>query len=68
MGQNCLYLARQGWTDIAEFAIGLARARELLEIYEDREILQFKSYTFEDEHPVVPKHLHVSNKRAARKK
>lgn len=54
--------------DIAEFAIGLAKDGELLELYEDWEILQFKSYTFEDEHPGVPKHLHASNKLAARKK
>lgn len=54
--------------DIAEFAIGLARDGELEELYKDWEILQFKSYTFEDEHPGVPKHLHASNKLAARKK
>ena len=48
--------------DIAPFAIGLAKDEELKELYTDWEILQFKSYVFEDEHPNVPKHLHASNK------
>ncbi len=47
--------------DIAPFAIGLAKDKEIKELYNDWEILQFKSYTFEDEHPGVPKHLHTSN-------
>lgn len=53
--------------DIAPFAIGLAKDGELKELYADWEILQFKSYVFEDEHPNVPKHLHASNKIVARK-
>ena len=53
--------------DIAAFAVGLARDEEIKELYTDWEILQFKSYTFEDEHPGVPKHLHASNKIVARK-
>lgn len=53
--------------EIAPFAIGLAKDGEIKELYEDWEILQFKSYTFEDEHPGVPKHLHASNKIVARK-
>lgn len=53
--------------DIAPFAIGLAKDEEIKELYSDWEILQFKSYTFEDEHPGVPKHLHASNKIVARK-
>ena len=53
--------------DIAPFAIGLAKDEEIRELYSDWEILQFKSYTFEDEHPGVPKHLHASNKIVARK-
>lgn len=53
--------------DIAPFAVGLAKDGELRECYEDWEILQFKSYVFEDEHPGVPKHLHASNKIIARK-
>lgn len=53
--------------DIAPFAVGLAKDAELKELYSDWEILQFKSYTFEDEHPGVPKHLHASNKIVARK-
>ena len=53
--------------DIAPFAIGLAKDNEIKELYNDWEILQFKSYTFEDEHPGVPKHLHASNKIVARK-
>lgn len=53
--------------DIAPFAVGLAKDEELKDIYQDWEILQFKSYVFEDEHPNVPKHLHASNKIVARK-
>ena len=53
--------------DIAPFAIGLAKDEEIKELYTDWEILQFKSYIFEDEHPNVPKHLHASNKIVARK-
>lgn len=53
--------------DIAPFAVGLAKDAEIKELYKDWEILQFKSYTFEDEHPGVPKHLHASNKIVARK-
>ncbi len=53
--------------DIAPFAIGLAKDGEIKELYNDWEILQFKSYTFEDEHPGVPKHTHSSNKIVARK-
>ncbi|MBE6759628.1 MAG: methyltransferase domain-containing protein [Ruminococcaceae bacterium] len=53
--------------DIAPFAVGLAKDGEIRELYSDWEILQFKSYVFEDEHPGVPKHLHASNKIAARR-
>lgn len=53
--------------DIAAFAVGLAKDEEIKELYTDWEILQFKSYTFEDEHPGIPKHLHASNKIVARK-
>ena len=53
--------------DIAPFAVGLAKDEEIKELYMDWEILQFKSYVFEDEHPNVPKHLHASNKIVARK-
>lgn len=53
--------------DIAPFAVGLAKDEELKHMYQDWEILQFKSYIFEDEHPNVPKHLHASNKIVARK-
>ena len=52
--------------DIAPFAIGLAKDGEIRDLYADWEILQFKSYVFEDEHPNVPKHLHASNKIVAR--
>lgn len=48
--------------DIAPFAIGLAKYGEIRDLYNDWEILQFKSYTFEDEHPGDPKHMHASNK------
>lgn len=30
-------------------------------------ILQFKSYTFEDEHPGAPKHFHAANKIVAQR-
>lgn len=53
--------------DIAPFAIGLAKDGEIRELYHDWEILQFQSYTFEDEHPNVPKHQHSVNKIVARK-
>ena len=53
--------------DIAPFAIGLAKDEEIKELFTDWEILQFKSYVFEDEHPNVPKHLHASNKIVARR-
>lgn len=53
--------------DIAPFAIGLAKDGEIKEMYKDWEILQFKSYVFEDEHPNVPKHMHSVNKIVARK-
>lgn len=53
--------------DIAPFAIGLAHDGELKELYDDWEILSFQSYTFEDEHPGVPKHLHSVNKIVAQK-
>ncbi len=54
--------------DIAPFAVGLANDEEIKELYNDWDILQFKSYTFEDEHPGVPKHFHASNKLVARKR
>ncbi len=53
--------------DIAPFAIGLAKDEEIKELYGDWEVLQFKSYVFEDEHPNVPKHIHASNKIVARR-
>lgn len=53
--------------DIAPFAIGLAKDEEIKELYTDWDVLQFKSYVFEDEHPNVPKHLHASNKIVARR-
>lgn len=53
--------------DIAPFAIGLADDKEIENFYGDWDILQFKSYTFEDEHPGVPKHFHSSNKIVARR-
>ena len=54
--------------DIASFAVGLANDGEIKELYKDWDILQFKSYTFEDEHPGVPKHYHASNKLVAQKR
>jgi len=54
-------------SDIAPFAIGLAKDEEIKQLYSDWEILQFKSYVFEDQHPNVPKHLHASNKIVAKR-
>lgn len=53
--------------DIASFAVGLAYDGEIKELYSDWKILQYLSYTFEDEHPDVPRHLHSVNKIVARK-
>ena len=53
--------------DIAPFAVGLAKDGEIKEMYSDWEILQFRSYVFDDEHPGVPKHRHSSNKIVARR-
>ncbi len=52
---------------IAPFAVGIAKDGEIWDLYHDWEILQFKSYTFEDEHPGVQKHLHASNRIVARR-
>lgn len=49
------------------FAVGLAYDGEIKELYSDWKILQYLSYTFEDEHPDVPRHLHSVNKIVARK-
>lgn len=54
--------------DIAPFAIGLADDREIEDLYGDWDIMQFQSYTFEDEHPGIPKHFHASNKIVARRR
>ena len=48
--------------DIAPFTVGLADDEEIKNLYDDWNILQFKSYTFEDEHPGVAKHYHAANK------
>ncbi|MDR1260415.1 MAG: class I SAM-dependent methyltransferase [Oscillospiraceae bacterium] len=48
--------------DIAASAIGLANDEEIKTIYTDWNILQFKSYTFEEEHPGVSRHAHAANK------
>lgn len=53
--------------DIAPFAVGLAYDEEIKVLYKDWNIIQFKSYVFEDEHPNVPLHLHASNKIVAQR-
>ena len=53
--------------DIAPYAEGMATEGEIKLMYEDWEILQFLSYTFEEEHENVPRHKHASNKLVARK-
>lgn len=54
--------------DLAPFAIGLAKDGELRDQYADWEILQFKSYVFDDQHDHLPKHQHAANKIVARKR
>jgi cyclopropane fatty-acyl-phospholipid synthase-like methyltransferase len=54
--------------DIAPFVKGLADEGELASLYADWELIQDRSYVFEDEHPDVPKHYHASNKIVARKR
>ena len=54
-------------SDIAPYAVGMAKDGELKKLYKDWEILQFMSYEFEEEHPGVPLHKHASNKLVARK-
>lgn len=53
--------------DIAPFIKGLADEGELFKLYNDWEIIETKSYIFEDEHPGVEKHFHASNKIVAMK-
>ncbi len=53
--------------DIEPYAIGMAKDGEIKELYSDWEIIEYLSYTFNDEHPGVPLHQHASNKLVARK-
>lgn len=53
--------------DLAPFAVGMAKDGELREQYLDWEILQFKSYVFDDQHDHLPKHQHAANKIVARR-
>ena len=48
--------------DIAPFIKGLANENELFDLYNDWNILEKKSYIFEDIHPGVEKHFHAANK------
>jgi cyclopropane fatty-acyl-phospholipid synthase-like methyltransferase len=52
--------------DIAPFAIGLANDKELENLYAGWDILESKSYTFEDEHPGARKHIHAADRIVAR--
>mgnify|MGYP003302793464 CR=1 FL=1 len=54
--------------DIAPYAIGMAKDGEIKELYANWEIIEFSSYTFEEEHQDFPLHKHASNKLVARKK
>lgn len=54
-------------SDIAPYAIGMAKDGEIKKMYEDWEIIEYFSYTFDDEHPGVPSHKHASNKIVVRK-
>lgn len=53
--------------DIEPYAIGMAKDGEIKELYKDWEIIEYLSYSFNDEHPGVPLHKHASNKIVARK-
>lgn len=53
--------------DLAPFAKGMARDGELRDCYGDWEILQFRSYIFDDQHGDMPKHQHAANKLVARR-
>ena len=53
--------------DIAPYAIGLSEDGEIKELYSDWDIISFRSYVFEGEHPDVPKHFHAANKIIARR-
>ncbi len=53
--------------DIAPYAVGMSKDGEIKDLYEDWEIIEYLSYTFEDEHPGVPLHKHASNKIVARR-
>ncbi len=53
--------------DIEPYTIGMAEDGEIKDLYKGWEIIQFLSYTFEEEHPNVPLHKHASNKLVARK-
>ena len=49
----------QASPDIAPFTIGLAGEGQLFQLYDDWEVIETKSYIFEDEHPEVEKHFHA---------
>ena len=53
--------------DIAPYAAGLADEGEIRLLYKEWDVLQFKSYTFEDEHPGAPKHSHAVNQLIAQR-
>jgi tellurite methyltransferase len=53
--------------DLAEHCHGLFEEGELFSLYSDWDIELQKSYTFEDEHPGSPRHMHPVNKIVARK-
>jgi cyclopropane fatty-acyl-phospholipid synthase-like methyltransferase len=54
--------------DIKDFAIGLSKEGELLDIYHDWEMIDHKEFILEDEHPGAPKHYHAINKIVVRKR
>ena len=53
--------------DIEPYAIGMAKDGEIKELYNDWEIIEYLSYSLNDEHPGVPLHQHASNKLVAKK-
>ena len=54
-------------SDLAEHCLGLFKEGELFSQYIGWDIILQKSYTFEDEHPGSPRHVHPVNKIVARR-
>ncbi len=53
--------------NLKEFMVGLFREGEIFSLYSDWEIIQQKSYVFNDKHPGGVRHTHSVNKIVAKK-